>query len=421
MRGQGVAFVLVLTLASVGSLASSARAQLTLDDALRAARRANAALPVARLDAEGAAAAVDEARARRLPTVAFDGDLHTGFPERYASSDARAQIVAETPLYDGGRLRAAVEGSAAAADRARAGYHRSELDLDREVRVLFATCLEVDQELAFREAGVARLRSYQSVIEARHAGGQGVAFDLSQTRVRLGEEEANVADAERRRAAVALELNELMGQPLDAMLELAPLPAPELAAAQPAGQPWLGAPEIAQSEAEERAAAANVTAVRADRWPKVSLMVDGGGQPVWGNSNLALLNNGEGWGGELVLSVNMPLWDAGIQRSRVAQAELAQKAAKQRVSVTHRGVELAWQRAAADIRGLQREVEVRARTADTARDSYLQAESLYRGGAGSALEVLDAYDGWIAANQTFAEAVLRQRIAEAELVRWGTP
>ena len=394
---------------------------LSLTEALAEARNANARLPVARLGAEVAAAGVDEAEGRLLPSLAFDGDVHAGAPAKYASNDARAQLVAELPLYDGGRLRAGVASSAAAADAARAGYHQAEKELDLAVRALFATCLEAEEEIAFRRAGIERLHTYHGVIEAQRAGGQGVASDLLKTRVRLDEGEAGVADAQRRLDEAKLELNEILGRDLDSPLELAPLASPEIPADELAEEPWRAAPEIAQAEAATRAAAADVTAVHAERLPRISLMADAGAQPVWGNSKLALLNSGEGWGGEVVLSVNLPLWDAGVHRSRVAQAELAEKAAGQRLSVAQRGARLEWRRALVGLRGLYFEVDARARSVATARDSYLQAESLYRGGAGSALEVLDAYDAWISGSQAHVDAVLRYRIAQAALVRWGTP
>ena len=417
-----LAEVALITLACCAAAApAAAGTPLSQDEALAEARRANARLPVARLEAEGAAAGVHEAEGRLLPSLAFDGDLHAGTPKRYASNDARAQLVAELPIYDGGRLRAGVASSAAAADAARAGYHQAEKDLDLEVRSLFATCLEAEQEIAFRRAGIERLRTYRSVIEAQRAGGQGVASDLLKTRVRLGEGDAGIAAAQRRLDEAKLELNELLGRDPDSNLELEPLPAPEAPVDTAESEPWRTAPEIAQAEAATRAAAASVTAVRADRLPQVSLMADVGGQPVWGNSQLALLNNGVGWGGELVLAVNLPLWDAGVFRSRVVQAELAEKAAGQRLAVAQRRARLEWQRARAGLRGLYLEVDARARTIETARDSYLQAESLYRGGAGSALEVLDAYDAWSSGSQAHAETVLQYRLAQAELLRWGTP
>jgi len=177
---------------------------------------------------------------------------------------------------------------------------------------------------------------------------------------------------------------------------------------------------VIEADAGAAEAGAELEKVRADRWPTVSLLANAGGQPVLGNSDVALLNNGEGWGAEFVLLFNLPLWDAGVYRSRVAQADLAQRAAKQNVTATQRGVRLEWQRAAARLRNLLHEVEVRLHTIETARDSYLQAESLYRGGAGTALDVLEAYDAWTNSNQAHADAELRYRLAEADLLRWGT-
>src|SRR6516165_2717150 len=128
---------------------------LTLEQALQEARRANAALPVARFQAEQADAAVREAQGLRLPSLAFDGDVHGGTPRRYASFDARTQLVAQVPVFDR-RLGANVNQSLAAADAARAGFRRAELDLDRDVRGRFAECLEAEREIAFRQAGQRR-------------------------------------------------------------------------------------------------------------------------------------------------------------------------------------------------------------------------------------------------------------------------
>jgi len=420
MRLTGATLILAATLGLVATRARAQEGVLTLEAALVEARRANAVLPVARFDAEGAEAGVGAARGRLLPTLAFDGDVHAGGPNRYATNDGRAQIVAEMPLYDG-RLRAGIASSTAAADHARAGYHQAEKDLDLAVRSIFALCLEAEQELGFRRAGIDRLRTYQSVIEARRAGGHGVASDLAKTRVRLGQGEADLAGASLRLAEAKLELNTLLGRRPDAALALADMPLPAAPVVAPPGNPWVSAPEIAQAEADARAAAADASAVYADRLPRVSLLANAGAQPVWGSAKLAPLNNGDGWGSEVILAVNVPLWDAGVQRSRVAEANLAEKSANQRLDVAKRDARLAWLHAVASLRGVYVEVDARARTVETARDSYLQAESLHRGGAGTALDVLDAYDGWITANQAYAESLLRYRVAEAELARWGTP
>jgi outer membrane protein len=414
------AMLCALSLLGVGR-ARADEPRLTLEQALAEARRANAVLPVVRLDADGADAAIREARGRRYPALAFDGDLHMGTPSHYASGDARAQLVAEVPVFDGGRLRAGVDRSLAAANAAHAGVHQAERDLDRDVRARFAECLEAEAEVAFREAGLARLDTYLSIIGARHASGQGLASDRAKTLVRLGEGRAAIADAERRVFEAKLELNDLLGRVPDAPLALEPPSTPIAAPLAPALEPWGEAPELAAAAASVAEAGAARDEVHADRWPTVSLLANAGAQPLVGHSDEALLNNGQGWGAEFVLLFHLPLWDAGVYRSRVAQADLAEKAAKQRVVATQRGVRLAWQRAAAQLGALLREVAIRAGTIDSARDAYLQSESLYRGGVGTALDVLESYDAWTSASQAHAEAELRYRLAEADLLRWQNP
>jgi outer membrane protein TolC len=68
-----------------------------------------------------------------------------------------------------------------------------------------------------------------------------------------------------------------------------------------------------------------------------------------------------------------------------------------------------------------RELAERRRAAPLARDAYLSVESLYRGGVGTALEVLDAYTALVTTQQALADAVLGYRLAGAAAERWGTP
>lgn len=66
-------------------------------------------------------------------------------------------------------------------------------------------------------------------------------------------------------------------------------------------------------------------------------------------------------------------------------------------------------------------MQIRSGNVPIAQDSYLRAESLYRGGAATALDVLDAFTQWLDASEAAAEATLGYREAAARLLRWGTP
>lgn len=397
-----------------------AQARLNLEDALREAHAANAQLPLAAFETRIASAALREARGALGPRLSLDGDLHGGNPSAYAANDGRLQLLAEQPIYDGGALRAGVALQRALAGASQAHYRQAEKDLDFAVRVGFAQLLELDTVIAVRGEGIARLQTYRAAVEARRAAGEGVSGDLLRTQVQLGQAEADLADASRQRDQARLALNDLLGRDPDAALtltdEATPAPPPQ----DTVGEAWSGAPEVRQAEARVAAARSGTVLVAAERRPQIDLTVNAGTQPAFGNSGSAF-NNGQGQGVEFLLSLSWPLLDAGGYRARRDQARLQLGAAEAGEVATRRQARLAWAAARTEVDARAREVEIRRRTAATALDSYLTSESLYRGGAATALEVLEAYATWIAANEAAAEAVFNLRVAEATLVRWGTP
>ncbi len=86
-----------------------------------------------------------------------------------------------------------------------------------------------------------------------------------------------------------------------------------------------------------------------------------------------------------------------------------------------RDARLRWQAAREDVERWYRQVQLREAAVPLARDAYVLAESLYRGGSGTALEVLDGFSALVAASQSYTDAVLSYRLAEATALRWGTP
>lgn len=400
-------------------LAGDEEQALTLDAALREARESNAQLPVSKIRLQGALSRAEQARGALRPTLSLDGDIHGGSPTEYASGDALVRALVEAPIYEGGELRAARDRAEAEAEAARAGYRVAARELDYAVRTAFDRVLRAERDLAFREAALDRLRGYLSVVQARQASGQGLGADVLRTRQRVAAGGADVANLTRELHEAQMEMNDLLGREPDAPLRLVPLPEPG-PPAESTGQPWLETPDVSRSESQIRSAEAGVQEARAGRRLHLSVEADAGAQPKFG-PNEAPLNNGEGWGAEVTVLFSLPLWDGGLHRGRMAEARSALDEVHQEDLVVRRVLRLAWTRAATELEDLYREVQERDRTVSLARDAYLQAESLYRGGQGSALEVLDAYDAWVQADRDRLDAVYEYRVAQASLLRWGTP
>ena len=409
---------------------------MTLADAIEEARAANARLPIPAFDVAIAREKIAEARAERWLKVAVEGDFIYAPPSGYDPAltnlgEFRLQAVGRQPLYDGGARRAAVARAQAETDAAAGRYRVEEKDLVLDVVSRFCEVVAAREEEAARRAGIAQLRSYHTSLRSRQAAGQGIAADILKTEVRLASEEATALEARRTADEARIALNDLMGRPAGAPLELAPLPPPDLSDAGP--DAWESAPEITAAQADARAADAGLSAARAERKPHLDLSADVG---FWGSDTSRLVplelkmsdpnatfadRIRRDFGYSFTLSLSWPVFDFGAIRARIAQADLTLKQARQKIVAARRDAERNWQQARSTLQTLAREIELLERAAPAARDSFLDAESRYRGGAATSLDVLDAYAASVDAVVRLSDAISRYRIAQALARRWGGP
>ena len=410
---------LVIAVPLRGLRGQGAANPLTLADAIRLALANNAHLPVAALNVSILQAQLREHRARNKPGLTLDGDVHHGTPSAYTTGDARLQMIATDTLFDGGRVRASIANAEHLVRGAQAGFRTVAKDVELDVRLMFAEGVH-DQRLAeIHRSSLERLRVYLALVEAQAAGGLGVAGDVLRTRTQVSAEAANIADAERAFDEAQVELNNLMGRPPREALTLAPLPAPT-PPVTPTGQPWTTVPDVLEAEANAAAAQAAIGITRAERRPQLWVSGDVGRfQPLGATG--AGLNPGQGTGAELTLWFTWPFFDFGTYRARLAQAELLARQTADSATVVRRQSELEWSRAVEQIADFYRIVDLRTLSVPVARDSYLLTESLYRGGVGTALDVIAAYSAWVDAQVAEADATRDYRQAEARLIRWGTP
>jgi outer membrane protein len=409
------------------SAAGGADEPLTLDRAIAEALAANARLPMPALDVSLASEREREARAERWLKVALESDFIYAPPGYSAAitnlGEARLQGVARQPIYAGGALKAGVDRALANKDAASARYRMAQKDVELEVRGRFAELTAARTEIDVRRAGLDQLATYISSLRSRQAAGQGVSADVLKTNVRVELEQATVADAEQRADEARLTLNELMGRDPVAPLTLA-AQAPPQEPAQPDGASWNVAPEIGAAQAEAQAAQAQVTIASAERRPHLLFSADAGfladdtthpfqtqfWDRVWRDGGYSL---------SLVFS--WPVWDTGAAKAREAQAAIEAEQANRQVDLEKRNARLAWEKARSALRRLYDQIQTLSRAVPEARDSYLEIESRYRGGTATNLDVLDAHAASVEAGVRLSDAMERYRVAEASLIRWGTP
>ncbi len=408
---------------------------ISLEAALAAARSANAALPVADYDTRIAQQRRREAEAMRRLQVHLDGDLWVAPAPGYDPvitnlGEDRLQIGVEKPLYDGGALRAGAAQARADLAASAARYRMAEQDLDLEVRQQYAAILAAEREVGARREGLDRLASYRSLLEDRERSGQPVAPDLLRTRVRLATDRAALLAAEETVDQARAGLNSLMGRDPGAPLEVATLPDP--APPNPVTEEaWKRAPEIAAAEHDVEAAAAASRVAEAQLRPRVTARADAG---LWGSDTTRWVPNdfsathpGASFGDRLrrdlgysfTLGFSLPIFDSGVFAARIAESHLALDQARQRVRAEDASARLQLKQAERALERAYRQYEILVAARPEARDAYLEAESRYRGGTASYLEVLDAFSASVDTAVAAVQAELAYRTARALVVRWG--
>ncbi|MEO7039675.1 MAG: TolC family protein [Gemmatimonadaceae bacterium] len=394
---------------------------LTLEEAIDLARASNAQLPVALLDSTIAQAELREARASRWPRLSLESSANFGGPLAYTTSQGLLQIVGSDTLFSGGLRRANLRAARYRIQFAGAGYRIAQKDVDLDVRLRFAEALRAEEGIAIRTQGIERLRSYLAHIQARQAAGQPVGSDVLTAQVRLGREEATLADSRRALDEARFELNDLMGRDPRSSLTLVELPTPSPPISV-ADSPWLASPEMRRAALNNLITQAGFAATLSERRPQLSMSANLGVIPTFSSTNPGTGPfSGSGLGGALMFSLSWPLLDAGVFRSRLERANLLTQQARGAAAVVRRQSRLSWQLADVQRTRVYEQVQIWAGNVPLARDASLQMESMYNGGAATALEVLDAYAAWVDANESYADAVLRFRQAEAAALRWGTP
>ena len=412
--------------------ASPVRAQeaLTLERALGEARAANLRLPLPAFEVQVLHARQREAIAEKWMKVAVEGGFvyapfysHGYDPVITNLGEARIQVAARQPIYAGGSIVAGIERANAAVAAGEARYRVAEKDLDLDVRSRYYELDAAIAEQTIRQAAIERIRAYLELLEGRKASGQAVAGDVFRTQVRADLEESSRLDAAQHAEDARLQLNALLGREPAGALSLAALPPPEPPAADATAAPWENAPEIVQARAEARGAEAETVIARSDRLPHLSLGADMG---LWTADTRHL--NADFWnrlwfnrGYSVSMVLSWSLWDRGVLDSRIAAADLGLQQAQRAVEAERHDAYTKWAQAVAAERRMYEQMMLLRRVVPEARDSYLEAESRYRGGAGTSLEVLDAYAAATEAAVRLNDVTARYRIAQAVADRWSAP
>ena len=366
----------------------------------------NRDLRIATLNVEQVRAQLGVQRAELLPTVG--GGLQASSTPVNGSNQrtytAGLQVSGfELDLF--GRVKSLTEAAAArylASDEGRraaqvalvAGVASAELALRADDELLRIT----QRTLASREEALKLTR-------VRFDGGVAAEPELQAANSLLAAARANVLALQRQRMQDQNALALLLGQPVPADLP----PAPALVASSVRALPaalssdvLLQRPDIRQSEQALIAANANIGAARAAFFPRIALT----GSVGFASNELKGLFDNTAWSftGQLL----QPLFDAGRNQANLDSAKAGRDIA---VAQYEKAVQTAFREVADALAGratLGEQLAAQQAQAEAETRRLALADLLFKGGAASALDRLDAERSALAAQQAVVQLQLAQ-------------
>jgi outer membrane protein TolC len=428
-----------LSLAVVAMLAAPASAQevlrLTLDEAVTRALEQSASLAVRRAERGAAQAALDGARAERLPRLGLDASytrfsdvreftalqpdgtervLFPNLPNR-----SRVQLGVSVPLYAGGRITAGIDSARHREEAAASDVRSAVADLVLETRVAYwslVTALESERVLT---EALASYDAHLQDAEARERFGVAARNEVLAVQVERDRAELRQLEAQEEAARARADLARLLAlSPTQVVEPVDDLTAPQDPPAdlEPLVTQALDTrPERQALQSRAAAAAARVQVAKAARLPELEL----GGAYIYANPNFGILPPQEIWEDtwQVDLRLRWNAFDGGRAAAQAAQARAEADAARARLDDLDRSVRQQVTERFLALRTARASVRVAERSLESATENRRVAMERHREGVIPSAERLDAETALLRAGLDLALSRARVRTALAGLDR----
>jgi len=344
------------------------------------------------------------------------------------STEWRAQLNAAYEVDLFGRLS---DGSRAAkldAEGQEAAYRSVLLALQTDVAQQFFAIRSLDSDLDVLQKTIQLRQEALRLVQHRYDAGDISELDVAQAKTELAVTQAEEEGIKRARSQRDHALAILLGK-APAQFTLAAAPLQPVTVSVPAGLPsdlLERRPDIAQAQRQLAAASARIGAAKAAFFPSLSLTGAAGYESSelrdlfkWSSRTWLL--------GPLVgTALSLPIFDGGRNKANLARAdatyELQVANYRQQVLVGFQDVE----DNLSALRTLDNQIRFQNEAVSSAQTATKLAESRYRNGSSSYLEVIDAQRSSLSAERAKSQSVGQRAVASVGLIRalgggWQSP
>ncbi|HEX8185508.1 MAG TPA: TolC family protein [Blastocatellia bacterium] len=405
---------------------------LALDEAVRLAGAQASSFQQARLNELIAAEDARQARLAFLPRVVSTfshvynspalGAHPAGTPREMSFINANAITEYEALLGltgdidTSGRLRATLRRSGALLEAARAGTEVARRALAQAVNEAYFGLALAAARRRSAEQSLTAASEFEQITQLLLDAGEVAEVDLTRARLQTATRRDEAEQARAAESVAADSLRIFVGYDFTA-----PIATTDIAIASPdltelerfTSETIARRPELAQFEAERRAAEQEVKIAHADRLPQVSYFINSGFDTGSLKPSPLKMHTGV----LASISVTIPIFDWGASRSRELQARLRARAAESQRELALRSFAQQFYTARAQALSAAARARILQSSIADAQRNVQTSIARYRGGEASIVEVTDAQTTLATQRAALFQALFDYQVARAHLAQ----
>jgi outer membrane protein len=394
--------------------ALAAPQELTLKDSIAAAVSNNPTLKMAGADKDRAAWGVDEAAAGRWPTLSLGSTYsrQPGTSYAPASEGVNNSLRLNWQLYNGGRTEGLVDQAEEGLKSASLGVLKAEQQVRLDAATAYFAVLQNKNLVTVNEESVKNLQQHLKTAQAKFNVGLVAKADILRSEVELANAEQNLIKSKNSYELALASLKNVMS--VDPASEIILADALKYEKYDKSLEDSIAMarakrPEIAQAEAGVNMASSGVKVAESGNIPSVTF----GASKGWSDS--ALPESGGDW--TVSLAANWNVFDAGVTKAKVRQADAGLSKAKEQARQTADAVELEVRQQYLSMQEAEKRLDTTEVAIAKAEEDLGIAREKYDAGVGTNIDVIDAQLALAQARTNYYQALYDFNVSKAKLTK----
>jgi outer membrane protein len=429
--------VVLLLLSAAGSIAAQTRDTLTLEDAVSMGLANSRTLQASAARMAGAEARASEIHAGMLPSLKLEGSYKRlsdvdpfrvqlpMLPQAIEISptvldNTNLRLGLQQPLFTGFRLLSNAQAADRLAEASKADHAADRADLVLNTTAAYWTLYQTRETERFVADNVRRIEGYVRDIGNLLRAGMATRNDALKMDVQLSTARLSLIDARNDVQLAAMNLNTLLGRPVEAPL----VPSSRPSAVQDSSWPSVdlladtalaSRPDLRALASRVEASRANVRAAQAGWWPQLFL----GANLYYSRPNQRYMPTRDEFKGtwDVGVMLTMDLWNWGQTARQSDQAEAVLRQNELVYEQMRDGVALDVHRAALQVQRARERVEVADLALGQAEENLRVSTDRFRRGLVTVSELRDAEVALLQATITQSGARVEAEISRTRLAR----